>query len=148
MDPSLRWHDGEKVILRFHSFMAHQAGPAQKRAVPFPKDQAMVRPLALLAPVALLAALAGCATVSPEARVRSKLIEAGIRPPVAGCMAERMVDRLSLVQLKRLQSLGGLDSHDVRGMSIDELVHRLRALQDPEIVSVVLKSGIGCSIAG
>lgn len=92
-------------------------------------------------------ALAGCATVSPEARVRSKLIEAGLRPPVAGCMAERMVDRLSLVQLKRLQSLGGLARRDMREMGIDELVHRLRALDDPEIVSVVLKAGIGCSIA-
>ena len=92
-------------------------------------------------------ALAGCATVSPEAQVRTKLIEAGIRPPVAGCMAERMVDRLSLVQLKRLQSLGGLASHDIRGMSVDELVHRLRALHDAEIVAVVLKAGIGCSIA-
>lgn len=93
-------------------------------------------------------ALAGCQTISPEARVRTKLIDAGIRPPVAGCMAERMVDRLSLAQLKRLQSLGGLGNHDVRGMSVDELVHRLRALQDPEIVSVVLKAGIGCTIAG
>lgn len=101
----------------------------------------------LVLPVLALALLAGCATVSPEARVRSKLIEAGLRPPVAGCMAERMVDRLSLVQLKRLQSLGGLARHDMRGMSIDELVHRLRALDDPEIVSVVLKAGIGCSIA-
>ena len=92
-------------------------------------------------------ALAGCATVSPEAKVRTKLIDAGIRPAVAGCMAERMVDRLSLVQLKRLQSLGGLSTHDVRGMSVNELVRRLRALQDPEIVAVVLKAGIGCSIA-
>ena len=109
----------------------------------------MSRPsrLILLPLLASFVAVAGCATVSPEARVRNKLIEAGIRPPVAGCMAERMVDRLSLVQLKRLQSLGGLGNHDVRGMSIDELVHRLRALQDPEIVSVVLKAGIGCSIA-
>nr|WP_047165606.1 hypothetical protein [Sphingomonas sp. Y57] len=106
----------------------------------------MPRPSRLIL-LPLLAAVAGCATVSPEARVRSKLIEAGIRPPVAGCMAERMVDRLSLPQLKRLQSLGGLGHHDVRGMSVDELVHRLRALQDPEIVSVVLKAGIGCSIA-
>lgn len=103
--------------------------------------------LSRLTPLMLLAALAGCATVSPEARVRTKLIEAGIRPPVAGCMAERMVDRLSLVQLKRLQSLGGLASHDMREMSVDELVRRLRALRDPEIVSVVLKAGIGCSIA-
>jgi len=106
----------------------------------------MPRPSRLML-LPLLAVLAGCATVSPEARVRSKLIEAGIRPPVAGCMAERMVDRLSLVQLKRLQSLGGLASHDMRAMSVDELVHRLRALNDPEIVSVVLKAGIGCSIA-
>ena len=105
-------------------------------------------PSSILALPALALALhAGCATVSPEARVRSKLIEAGLRAPVAGCMAGRMVDRLSLVQLKRLQSLGGLARHDMRGMSIDELVHRLRALNDPEIVSVVLKAGIGCSIA-
>lgn len=108
----------------------------------------MPRSVSLALPLLAALALAGCQTVSPEARVRTKLIDAGIRPPVAGCMAERMVDRLSLVQLKRLQSLGGLGTKDVRGMSVDELVHRLRALQDPEIVSVVLKAGIGCSIAG
>lgn len=103
-----------------------------------------------LASLAILAALAlaGCASVSPEARVRTKLIDAGIRPPVAGCMAERMVDRLSLAQLKRLQSLGGLSGDRMRAMSVDELVHRLRALQDAEIVAVVLRAGIGCSIAG
>lgn len=105
-------------------------------------------PRTILALPALAAlALAGCATVSPEAKVRSKLIEAGLRPPVAACMAERMVDRLSIAQLRKLQSAGGLARHDVRGMSIDELVHRLRALQDPELVSVVLRAGIGCSIS-
>ena len=98
-------------------------------------------------PILAALALSACATVSPEARVRGKLIKAGLRPPVAACMAERMVDRLSLAQLRRLQSLGGLAKHDMRGMDIDELVHRLRALNDPEIVSVVLKAGIGCSIA-
>jgi len=107
----------------------------------------MPRPILVVSALALMA-LAGCATVSPETRVRDKLIEVGIKPRVAGCMAEHMVDKLSLAQLKRLQSLGGLASHDMRGMSVDELVHRLGALQDPEIVSVVLKAGIGCSIAG
>jgi hypothetical protein len=92
--------------------------------------------------------LSACATVSPEARVRSKLIAAGIEPKVAGCMAERMTDRLSLVQLKRLQSLTGLQNTSARRMSVDELIYRLRALNDPEIVSVVLRAGIGCSIAG
>lgn len=94
-----------------------------------------------------LGLLAGCATVSPEARVRSKLIEIGIRPPVAACMAERMTDRLSIAQLRKLQSVGGLAKRDVSGMSIDELARRLRAFEDPELVSVVLRSGIGCAIA-
>jgi hypothetical protein len=108
----------------------------------------MARRLRLAALPALAAlALAGCATVSPEARVRSKLIEAGLAPPVAACMAGRMVDQLSIGQLKRLQSLGGLARHDMRRMSVDELAQRLRALRDPEIVSVVLRAGIGCSIA-
>lgn len=98
-------------------------------------------------PLAALVLLSACATVSPEARVRTKLIDAGIRPPVAACMAERMVDRLSIAQLRRLGSLGGLAGRDARSISVDELVHRLRALRDPEIVAVVLKAGIGCSIA-
>jgi len=103
--------------------------------------------LPLLAAIAAMA-LSSCTTVSPEARVRTRLIEAGLKPRIAGCMAERMVDRLSLAQLKRLQSLAGLQSHPIENMSVDELVHRLRALNDPEIISVVLRAGIGCSIAG
>jgi hypothetical protein len=94
--------------------------------------------------------LSACATVSPEARVRTKLIEAGVKPRVAGCMAERMVDRLSLEQLRKLQSLANLPRRanaDDGGISIDEVAHRLRALDDPVIVSVVLRAGIGCSIA-
>jgi predicted GNAT family acetyltransferase len=93
-------------------------------------------------------ALSACTTVSPEARVRADLIAAGVQPKVAGCMADRMVAKLSLGQLKRLQSLAGLKSKPVNEMSMDELLHRLRALNDPQIVAVVLRAGIGCSIAG
>ncbi|TZG27249.1 hypothetical protein [Sphingomonas montanisoli] len=101
--------------------------------------------IARLLPIVLIA-LAACTTVSPEAKVRAKLIEAGVKPPVASCMAERLVDRLSLAQLKRLQSLSGLARKDVNAMSIDEIAHRLRGLDDPEITAVVLKTGLGCSI--
>ena len=102
---------------------------------------------AMMLVTALALALTACSTISPEARVRTKLIEAGLKPRVARCMAQHMVDRLSLSQLKRLQSLGGLGKQDAGRMSLDDVVRRLRALDDPEIVSVVLKAGIGCSIA-
>lgn len=47
-------------------------------------------------PLALLAlALAGCAT--PETRLRTGLNNAGLSKAMSACMAERMVDRLSLV---------------------------------------------------
>ena len=48
-------------------------------------------------PLPILAAafaLAGCSTLY-ENRIESKLVDAGLSPPVATCLAERMVDRLS-----------------------------------------------------
>ncbi|MEL0252591.1 MAG: hypothetical protein VW935_11680, partial [Novosphingobium sp.] len=40
-------------------------------------------------------------------KVRSALVDAGLSDSNAACMAERMTDRLSIGQLKRLQSLQG-----------------------------------------
>lgn len=96
--------------------------------------------------LAALLPLAACASVSPEARVRVKLVEAGLSPRMSGCMAHRMVDRLSIAQLRRLQSLGGLGHRDVRQMSVEEFLHRIRALQEPEIVHVVTKSALVCAL--
>ncbi|XHS02264.1 hypothetical protein ACFB49_38750 [Sphingomonas sp. DBB INV C78] len=93
------------------------------------------------------AALSACATVSPEAKVRAGLIDAGITPRVASCMAERMVDRLSITQLKRLQSLAKLPDRDIGGMTVDQFLHQVRALRDPEIFMVVSQAGLGCAIA-
>ena len=99
-------------------------------------------------PISLLSALAllsGCST--PETRIRNGLVEAGLPRPVAACMAERMVDKLSLVQLRRLQSLSSLKDKNVQSMSIDELMHKIRALRDPEIVAVTSKAALVCSIS-
>src|SRR3546814_4561603 len=80
----------------------------------------MTRTVKCLVPALLLGlALAGCAT--PESKVRSRLIGLGVSPPMAGCMADRMVDRLSYAQLRRLGELGGLAKHDVRDMRVGEL---------------------------
>src|SRR3546814_12001323 len=90
----------------------------------------------ILAPALMLGlALAACST--PESKVRSRLIGLGVSPPMAGCMADRMVDRLSYAQLRRLGELGGLAKHDVRDMRVGELLERTRAFQDPEVFSVV-----------
>jgi hypothetical protein len=89
--------------------------------------------------------LSACAT--PETRIRSALIDAGLSKPVAGCMADRMVDRLSLGQLNKLRGLGKLKDKKVRELSIEEFVKRTKALQDPEILGVVTSSGVICAVS-
>tara|TARA_R110000868_G_scaffold123031_3_gene325981 strand:- start:3159 stop:3350 length:192 start_codon:yes stop_codon:yes gene_type:complete len=39
--------------------------------------------------VALCLLLPACASLSPESRLRAGLVEAGLAPKLAGCMAER-----------------------------------------------------------
>lgn len=88
-------------------------------------------------------ALAGCA--SPETRIRNALVDAGLAKPVAACMADRMVDRLSLMQLNKLRGLGKLQDKKLRQLSIEEFVKRTKALQDPEILGVVSSSALICA---
>ena len=94
----------------------------------------------------IIMALAGCA--SPETRIRTALVDAGLSKPVASCMAGRMVDRLSLMQLIKLRGLGKLQDQKTRQLSIAEFVKRTKALQDPEILSVVTSSGVICTVGG
>jgi hypothetical protein len=92
----------------------------------------------------MMFALAGCAT--PETRIRTALVDAGLSRPVASCMAGRMVDRLSLMQLNKLRGLGKLQDKKLRQLSIEEFVKRTKALQDPEILGVVTSSAMICSV--
>ena len=93
----------------------------------------------LLVGSAALASLAGCAV--PEARLRAGLINAGLPEPMSACMAERMVDRLSLKQLMRIADLP-----KARGAeSLDRFLHRVRALGDAEILGVASSSAALCA---
>jgi type IV pilus biogenesis protein CpaD/CtpE len=94
--------------------------------------------------VATMLALSACAT--PETRVRTALIDAGLSKPIASCMADRMVDRLSLLQLNRLSGLKKLRGQDMRKVTVDEFLKRTRSLQDPEILGVVTSSGLICAV--
>lgn len=91
-----------------------------------------------------LLALSACAT--PETRVRTALMDAGLSKPIASCMADRMVDRLSLIQLNKLSGLKKLRNKDVRKLSVDEFLKRTKSLQDPEILGVVSSSGLICAV--
>ena len=86
------------------------------------------------------ASLSSCSV--PESRLRSGLIEAGLSPPMAECMAERMADRLSLAQLRRLGDL----KHAGRTASLDEFLHRVRSLRDREILAVTSSSAAICAV--
>ena len=89
--------------------------------------------------------MTGCASLSPESRVRAGLMEAGLSQRTASCMAKPMARDLSLVQLRRLQSLGGLRKSHRDGLTSAELLHRLRALQDPDIIAVAGRAAIACA---
>lgn len=104
-----------------------------------------LRAFALTLPAAALI-LSSCATVSPESRVRAGLIEAGLAPRMAGCMAERMVDRLSLMQLRRVQSLASLRNSHMGDLTVDRFLYKLRALEDPEIFAVTSKAAVACAL--
>ena len=83
--------------------------------------------------------LAACSV--PEDRLRTGLINAGLPRPLAACMAERMVDRLSLAQLMRLADLPKARQAE----SLDRFLRRVRALGDPEILSVTSSSAALCA---
>jgi len=99
-----------------------------------------LRTCALVMMTASAALLSGCAT--PEARTRSALEKTGLSRPVSACMAERMVDRLSLAQLQRLGRLDRLQ----RAGDFEEFLRLTRGLRDPEILAVVSSSGVVCAV--
>ena len=93
---------------------------------------------ALSLPFACLLLLSACAI--PEARLRTGLHNAGLSEAMAACMAERMVDRLSLGQLSRIGDLPRASS----SLSVSEFLHRIRALGDAQILGVSSSSAALC----
>lgn len=96
---------------------------------------------------ALLAVLAlpGCGQYY-ESRVRSALMDAGLSRPMAQCMAERMVDRLSTDQLQSLGRLGEMRKGESGGMTSGQFLDRYRRALDPEVYQVLARAGIGCAL--
>ena len=103
---------------------------------------AMMRAAGLTVMFAL--SLSACAT--PETRLMNGLHRAGLSKPMSACMAERMVDRLSLTQLHRLSSLEGVQGTQLKDVPTEQFLHKVRALKDPEILGVSTSSAAICAV--
>ena len=88
--------------------------------------------------VALLAAT-GCAERIAEGRVRSALLDAGLSEKNADCMAHRMVERLTIGQLRKLEALHG------EKRTISDYVIAVRRVGDAETLAVTTSSAALCA---
>jgi hypothetical protein len=107
----------------------------------------------LLLWIVVLAVLAGGALFSGlanplvEMQVKSALVQSGIGEGRAGCMAERMVGRLTIIQLWKLrQGMAAQPGEPKGGYGLGELVKRLDRVDDGEAVAVLTTSAGLCAI--
>jgi hypothetical protein len=98
-----------------------------------------------LAPLLALSLLAGCGAVY-ENRIESALVGAGVREPVATCVAERMVDQLSKEQIHSIARLKDRVDKDLPKMSIAGFLRRHGGELDGHTVSVLTRAGLVCSV--
>lgn len=86
------------------------------------------------------ALVAGCTPAKlAEGHVRSALMDAGLSQPNAACMAERMTDRLTLAQLRKLQALQGPKR------TIADYVMTVRRVGDRQLIEVTVSSALLCA---
>lgn len=102
-----------------------------------------MRAAAVLLPVALLG---GCVEQIAESRVRTALVEAGLSQQNADCMAGRMVDRLTIGQLRKLEQLKAKPGERERPVTIGEYVERVRRVGDSEVIAVTASSAGLCAM--
>jgi hypothetical protein len=90
-------------------------------------------------------ALAGCVQTIAEDRVRSALVEAGVSESDSACMAQRMVDRLTIAQLRKLEALKARAGEPAQPATLGEYVERVRRVGDAEVVAVTASSAGLCA---
>ncbi len=88
--------------------------------------------------------LASCAQIA-QSRVESALVDNGVAEGTAACMAERMVDRLTIEQLKKLEALAPQDGEAKRPTGVRDFLRRLNRVGDAEVVAVTGSSAALCA---
>lgn len=88
---------------------------------------------------AAMLGLGACAQTIAESRVRSALVDAGLSEGNAHCMAERMVDRLTINQLRKLEALKGVRR------TVPDFLAAVGRVGDSEVVAVTASSAALCT---
>lgn len=106
----------------------------------------MLRRLRALTAAGVLIAMAACST--PAQRISTALVGYGLERRQADCVGERLGDRLSMAQLRRLQELGRGMGGGMGRQRIDlrDIALRLTDPDDPELVAQVLRAGLACTL--
>ena len=88
-------------------------------------------------------AVLGLAACSPSklayGRVKTALLDAGLSERNSACMADRMTDRLSIAQLRKLKGLKG------EKRSLMDYVSAVRRVGDVEAIEVTASSAALCT---
>ena len=93
------------------------------------------------------AVFTGLANPLVEMQVKGALVASGIGEKRAACMAERMVDRLTIPQLWKLrQGMAAQEGEPEEGYGLGELIKRLDRVDDSEAVAVLTTSAGLCAI--
>lgn len=93
-----------------------------------------------------ITALAACAQ-SFEGRIARQLDEAGLPRPMADCMAGIWVERLNVIQLRKISRLSADLKAEGRNLTVGRFVQRVRAVDDNEIFEVVSLSAARCALS-
>ncbi|MEP3050513.1 MAG: hypothetical protein ABJP48_11030 [Erythrobacter sp.] len=81
-----------------------------------------------------------------EARVEAALTDAGVPAQMAACMAPKMVEGLSLAQLRKLERLKAQEGEGSLILSPANALERLRRVDDPEALAVTTRASVSCAI--
>lgn len=92
-------------------------------------------------------ALSGCSQIA-ESRMEDTLVDAGLPPQMAGCMAERMSDRLTFNQMRKLTRLQAEGDEADVPLTIPDFLERARRVNDPEALEVAAASAAVCAFQG
>ena len=72
-------------------------------------------------------------------RVKSALLNAGLSPGISQCMAHRMVDQLTIRQLRKLEALQGPKR------SVVDYILAVQRVDDPQAIKVTVSSAALCA---